>query len=204
MMDFGPFDDSSDALSAACSLILSKPNASVGHIKDPELALRVSTEYCAWMYYTPDDKYRMSMLTDQSDADDIQKKKRTCRLPSFVDDPRYQPWDLKYIFALHNHPFGGPLSLRDMRKIISLANFHEWVVETKGGKVPIAIIAFFSRSDRDHPSCDGYYQYTPETRALQEFSKTPDGWLRKELGTVTWINSTTYRINNEIHHIEGR
>ena len=52
MMDFGPFDSYTDALSEACSLILSKPNASVGHIQDLELALRVSTEYCAWLYPT--------------------------------------------------------------------------------------------------------------------------------------------------------
>ncbi|WP_395836207.1 hypothetical protein [Archangium violaceum] len=138
MMDFGPFDDYSDALSEACSLFLSKPNASVGHIKDLELAQRVSNEYCAWLYYTPEDRYQLSMLTDQSEADDFLKKKRTCRLPTFVDDQRYPPWSIKYVFALHNHPFGGPLSLRDMRQIISLANVHEWVVETKDGKVPIS------------------------------------------------------------------
>ena len=51
MMDFGPFDSFEDALNEACPLILSKPNASVGYIKDPELALRISTEYCAWLYY---------------------------------------------------------------------------------------------------------------------------------------------------------
>jgi hypothetical protein len=193
MMDFGPFDSYMEALNEACSLILSKPNASVGHIQDPELALRVSTEYCAWLYYTP----------DQPGADDFLKKKRTCRLPTFVDDERYPPWSIKYIFALHNHPFGGPLSLWDMRKIISLANAHEWVVETKDGMVPIAIVAFFSKADRVKPTCDGFYQYTPETRVLQEFIKTSDGWLRKDIGKVTWIDSTTYRLNGEVYHVGG-
>jgi len=195
MMDFGPFDDSSDALNAACSLILSKPNASVGHIKDPELALRVSTEYCAWLYYTPEDKYQMSMLTDQSEADDLQRRRRTCKLPPFVEDPRYYPWDIKYVFALHNHPFGGPLSKGDMHEIISLAKLHEWVVETKDGKIPIAIVAFFSNSSQGKPTCDGFYQYTPETRDLQRFTKVNGGWLQKRLGKVTWLNSTRYRLD---------
>jgi hypothetical protein len=106
--------------------------------------LRVSTEYCAWLYYTPEDKYQMSMLTDQSEADDLQRRRRTCKLPPFVDDPRHQSWNLKYIFALHNHPFGGPLSRGDMLEIISFAKMHEWVVDTKDGKIPIAIIAFLS------------------------------------------------------------
>lgn len=204
MMDFGPFNDYSDALSEACSLFLSKPHASVGHIKDPDLALRVSTEYCAWLYYTPENQYQMSMLTDQSDADDFQSKKKTCRLPAFVDDRRYPPWSIKYIFALHNHPFGGPLSLQDMRKIISLANMHEWVIETKDGRVPIAIVAFFSRPDRASPTCDGFYQYTPETRSLHVFTKTGDGWSRRDVGEVTWINSTTYRLGGRIYHMGGR
>lgn len=193
MLDFGSFDSYMDALSEACSLIMSKPNASVGHIKDPELALRVSTEYCAWLYYMPDGKYRMSMLTDQSEADDIQRRRRTCKLPRFVDDQRYSPWDIKYVFALHNHPFGGPLSQGDMHEIISWAKFHEWVVETKDGKIPIAIVAFFS--DQERPGCDGFYQYTPETRDMRRFIRMGGGWSWTQIGKVTWINSTTFRLD---------
>ena len=205
MTDFGPFASFEDALNEACPLILSKPNASVSHIKDPELALRVSTEYCAWLYYTPDDKYRMSMLTDQSDVGDLLTKRRTCRLPAFVDDRRYPPHSLKYIFALHNHPFGGPLSLADMHQIIAFANTHEWVVETKDGKIPIAIVAFFSRSD-DHskPTCDGFYQYTPETRYLLQFNRAQEGWRRDEIGQVTWINTTTYQLNGKTYRFGSK
>lgn len=199
MTDFGPFDDYADALSEACSLILSKPNASVTHIKDRELALRVSSEYCAWMYYTPDGKYRMSMLTDQSEADDLQRRRRTCKLPPFVDDPRFSPWDIKYVFALHNHPFGSPISRADMQEIINLAKVHEWVVETKDGRIPIAIVAFFSDSSSSQgaPACDGFYQYVPETRALLRFSRVNGEWLRKKLGKVTWLSSTTYRLDED-------
>jgi hypothetical protein len=193
---FGPFDSFSDALIAACPLILSKPNATVRHIQDPTLALRVSNEYCAWVYYTPDDKYEMSMLTDQSDPGDVINGRRTCRLSGFVDDRRYHPSSLKYVFAVHNHPFGGPLTRQDMANIIALANHHEWAVDTKEGKVPLAIVAFFSRStDPASPSCDGFYQYTPDTRTLDEWSR-PDGtWVRKKIGTVTWIDATHYRLD---------
>lgn len=195
MPDFGPFDDASDALGASCTLFLSKPNASVGHIKDSDVALRSSKEYCAWLYYTPDKKYQMSMMTDQSSSDDPQRKRRTCRLPAYVEDARFSAWDIKYIFALHNHPFGGALSLNDMRQIIALANLHEWVVETKSGRIPLAIVAFFSKPDREVPSCDGFYQYTPETRDLLRFVREGDAWLRQDLGKVTWLDANTYRLN---------
>jgi hypothetical protein len=195
MPGFGPYADYSDALSAACTVFLSKPNASVGDIKDPELAQRVSTEYCAWLYYTPEHQYQMSLLTDQSNADDLQKKRRTCRLPAFVDDPRFQSWDLKYVFALHNHPYGGPLSLPDMRQIVALANEHEWVVQTKRGKVPLAIVAFFAKPGSGEGTCGGFYQYTPETRDLYQFIQTNQGWRREDLGKVTWLDRNTFRLN---------
>ncbi|NOK36392.1 hypothetical protein HMI49_24605 [Corallococcus exercitus] len=65
LKNFGPFDVAADALSAACPLILSKPNASVVALQEaqPEVALRMATEYCAWLYATPDGRYEMSMLS---------------------------------------------------------------------------------------------------------------------------------------------
>jgi hypothetical protein len=170
---FGSYESFSDALIAACPVILSKPNATVRHIQDPELALRVSSEYCAWVYYTPDHKYEMSMLTDQSDPDDVVAGRRSCRLPPLVDDKRYLSSTLKYFLAVHNHPFGSRLSLQDMRGIIGYANYHEWVVDTREGKVPISIIAFYSNSvDSSSPTCDGFYQYTPKTNELHQWART--------------------------------
>ena len=65
-----------------------------------------------------------------------------------------------------------------------------------GGKVPIAIIAFFSNStDPRKPSCDGFYQYTPETRTLDQWANTPTGWRPKKLGTVTWLSNGRYRLD---------
>ena len=200
MRGFGPFDSFADALKAACPLILSKPHANVGHLKasDPRLAFRVSTEYCAWLYYTPDHRYEMSMLTDQSATDDLLTGRRSCVLPAFVDDPRYSPGELKYIFALHNHPFGGPPSPGDLLFSDEMANLHAWAIETKNSKILLSIIAFFSNSaDPERPSCDGFFQYVPATREMLKWTHTQGIWTREELGTVTWLNEKTYRLDKK-------
>lgn len=68
MPGFGPFSNFSDALLAACPLILGKPHAMAGRPTDENFRLRwkLSQEYCAWLYYTPDDKYEMSMLVAET------------------------------------------------------------------------------------------------------------------------------------------
>lgn len=200
LKNFGPFASFSDALKATCPLILSKPNASVVHLqeKDPQLARRVSTEYCAWLYYTPEDRYELSMLTDLKDPGDHLNGRASCRLPPNVDDPRYPPSSLKYIFILHNHPFASELSERDIFLAAAMANAHELVVETQGRKVPLAVIAFFSASrDSEHPTCDGFYQYIPATRELFIWSSTGGSWTSKRIGTVSWISPTKFNITRE-------
>lgn len=197
MRNFGPFDTYADALKAACPLILSKPNATVGHLKDsnPELAIRTSTEYCAWLYYTPEHQYEMSMLTDLSRPDDALAGRRSCILPTFVKDPRYQRGDLKYIFALHNHPFGSELSSLDLRFIEAKASIHEWEVQTKRDKVRLAIIAFFSKSkDPAAPRCDGFHQYVPATREIMTWTRTQEQWRQTRHGVVVWLDERSYRI----------
>jgi hypothetical protein len=61
----GPFESPQEGLLAACNRILRKPHATAGRKDHPqfEVRWRVSSEYCAWMYYTPDDKYLISKLT---------------------------------------------------------------------------------------------------------------------------------------------
>lgn len=197
MRGFGPFNSFSDALQAACPMILSKPNATMGHLQDtaPDLAFRVSTEYCAWLYYTPDHNYEMSLLTDQSAPDDLMTGRRSCILPASVEDARYPSSALKYIFALHNHPFGGLPSPGDLRFTDEMARLHAWAVETKDSKVLLSIIAFFSKSkDPKAPTCDGFYQYIPATLDMLKWTHAQGAWEREELGTVTWINETSYRI----------
>jgi len=196
--NFGPFDSFSDALKATCSLILSKPNATVVHLqeRDPALALRVSTEYCAWLYYTPAHKYELSMLTDVEDPGRALLKQSSCLLPPKVDDPRYPPSSIKYIFLLHNHPFAGELSDRDIHLAAAMANAHELIVQTKDRKVPLAVIAFFSNSsDLKNPTCDGFFQYIPLAGQLRKWTRIQDTWLCQQTGTVRWLNADDFRVD---------
>ncbi len=198
MPGFGPFDSYSDALMAACPLILSKPNATAGRIdsQDFQLRWRISSEYCAWLYYTPDDKYEMSLLTDQSRPTNGTMK--TCVLPPFVDDPRYSPSDIKYIFSLHNHPYADRLSPNDIQSIISYGNLHGFEVETRSRKVHLAVVAFFSNSnDFEHPTCDGFFEYIPLTGELLKWAPVHGQWKPKQIGTVDWIDATNYEIHWE-------
>lgn len=196
--DFGPFDSFSRALDATCSLVLSKPNAAVSHIADVEVALRSATEYCAWLYYTPSHRYELSMLTDQEEPGDYLHRNVSCLLPWSVDDPRYRPEEIQYIFYIHNHPLSGELSDRDIRLAVEMANVHGWVVETGAGQVPVAIIAFFSKAETgEKPTCDGAYQYIPATRELLRWIKAGNAWNRENMGTVVWHSSTNFSIQRE-------
>ncbi|HYO64819.1 MAG TPA: hypothetical protein VEU33_01945 [Archangium sp.] len=190
MKNFGPFESYADALLAACPLILSKPNATVGHLQDlnPELARRTATEYCAWLYYTPEHQYEMSMLTDLSRPDDVVAGRKSCVLPTFVSDPRYEQAELKYIFALHNHPFGSIISELDMHFIEEMASTHEWLIKTKNnGEILLSIIAFFSRSkDPTLPNCDGFYQYIPAVRSMVLWTQTHGRWKQEVIAPAIW------------------
>ena len=186
MPDFGPFDSFSDALLAACPLILSKPNATAGRVGDQDFRLRwrISSEYCAWLYYTPEHKYEMSMLTDQHKLDVLYGKK-SCVLPSYVEDSRYPPGNLKYIFALHNHPYGSALSVDDIRFIVSEGARHGFENTTKDGDLRLSIIAFFS-SRLTPPSCDGFHQYVPGTHQILKWTRASDRWRCEQTGLVDW------------------
>lgn len=200
LKNFGSYDTFSDALKAACPLILSKPNATVVHLqeRDPELALRVSTEYCAWLYYTPEHKYELSMLTDAAAPGSTMQGGASCLLPPNVDDSRYPPGSLQYIFILHNHPFAGELSRLDIRFAASMANAHGLVAKAGNRTIPLSVIAFFSNSkDAQAPTCDGFYQYIPATRELMRWSSTSGEWMGKKMGTVKWTSSTAFTIERE-------
>jgi hypothetical protein len=200
LKNFGPFDSFADALKAACPLILSKPNASVVHLldRDRQLASRVSTEYCAWLYLTPENKYELSMLTDLAAVGSSMNGETSCALPTTVDDPRYPPSSIKYIFCLHNHPFSGELSEKDIYFAAAMANAHEMIVAAQGRKVPLAVIAFFSNSrDPGNPTCDGFYQYIPATRELMKWTNSRGGWEGRKYGTVIWSGPSRFNIQRE-------
>jgi hypothetical protein len=198
MPGFGPFESYTHALMAACPLILSKPNATAGRVgsQDFQVRWRVSSEYCAWLYYTPEHKYEMSMLTDQAKPNLGDKK--TCDLPPFVDDPRYPPSSLKYVFALHNHPFEDSFSDSDIRRIVDYGVLHGFEADTKLKKVHLGIIAFFSRSaDPTHPTCDGFFEYVPGVGELLKWTQHQGNWVPESLGTVEWLNASEYRIHRK-------
>ncbi|MFL5351048.1 hypothetical protein [Archangium sp.] len=199
MQNFGPFDTYPDALKAACPLILSKPNAAVGYLQasSPELARRAATEYCAWLYYTPEHQYEMSMLTDLSRPEDLVTGNKSCRLPPFVSDSRYAPGDLRYIFALHNHPFGTILSPEDTQFIENMASLHEWSIKLQDDReILLSIVAFFSRSkDPAAPSCDGFYQYVPATRSMTLWTQNQGHWQRELIDPEVWDKPKHRRID---------
>lgn len=200
LKNFGSFDNPSDALKAACPLILSKPNATVVHLqqRDPKLALRVSTEYCAWLYYTPDNKYELSMLSDQEEPGDVLHGTASCLLPPNVEDPRYPPSSIKYIFLLHNHPFARKLSDFDIHFAVAMANAHELISKVGNREIALSVVAFFSNSrDAQRSTCDGFYQYTPATSELMRWTNTEGEWRKEKVGKVNWLSPTRFIITRE-------
>ncbi|MCP3063340.1 hypothetical protein LXT21_31630 [Myxococcus sp. K38C18041901] len=185
----GPFSSPSSALLAACRKILAKPNASAGAREHPdfEVRWRASSEYCAWVYYTPEQQYVMSKLTDQSRVDPLQRSK-SCLLPSMVDDPRYPADSIRYIYALHNHPYGSSLTESDIQFIVSEGMVHGFESETKDGRLRLSVVAFFSRSASE-PSCDGFHQYIPLTGQMLKWTRADASWRCEQTGSVRWSDT---------------
>lgn len=202
MPGFGPFDSLSDALISACPLILSQPRATAGRRDEQgfNVRWRVSSEYCAWLYYTPDGKYEMSMLVESSDPLPISElDERTCGLPAFVEDPRYPPGSLKHIYVLHNHPSPITLSNRDVQAIARAARIHGKYVETKDGKVPVSIVAFFANTyEPSRPACDGFFEYNVANYELVKWMPDSEGrWQRRKVGTITIPSEGPHRFTPE-------
>ncbi|MGZ3458045.1 MAG: hypothetical protein ACXU86_06010 [Archangium sp.] len=195
MPGFGPFQTYSDALLAACPLILSLPNAVTVRPSNPNFKLywELSTEYCAWIYYTPDKQYEMSMVatnTSQGDA-----KMRTCDIPSHIRDSRYSDGSLGYVFVIHNHPVGNELSRRDIRFVFNQGVLHGFSFEAGEREIPIGIIAFFSKGGPGNASCDGFFQYTPLTGELLRWTVDGTSGLKKEqYGVVRWKDAENFEI----------
>jgi hypothetical protein len=190
----GSFDSFEDALLASCRKIIAKPNATAGR-KDQQdfwTRWRVSTEYCAWIYYTPEDKYEVSRLTDQSEIDPADRS-RTCLLPPLVEDRRYPPDSIKYICSLHNHLYDDTLSNRDIEAIVSEGRSHGFASTTKDGVRVLSIVAFFS-NHLENPTCDGYYQYVPATGKLFKFTNEEGSWSCRQTGIVTWTDGTHFSV----------
>ncbi|WP_375755775.1 hypothetical protein [Corallococcus exercitus] len=196
MPGFGPFDTYSDALISACSMMLKQPHATAGRKSDMNFRLRwdLSQEYCAWIYYTPDERFEMSMMSVTTIQD--ARGKRSCRLPPKVDDARYPPESLGYVYLLHTHPYEGELTEQDIRYIVAMGQEHGWEVKTKAGMLRLSLVAFFSASNEPaNPTCDGFFQYTPTTGDLSKWTQERNQWRRQSIGSVNWIDAEHYRID---------
>ncbi|WP_224371171.1 hypothetical protein [Hyalangium versicolor] len=191
----GPFDTYSQALFSACRKIFTKPRSSAGR-KPPETALReeqeafrlrrrVATEYCAWMYYTPDNQYAISLLTDQADPDPTGTTKR-CIPPPFVEDRRYPSESIQYIVVLHNHTFDTAISTKDVRFIVDQGNLHGFEPKTKDRDRRLSVVAFFS-NEHENPTCDGFYTYTPYTGKILKWTRDGRQWTCMQTHVVKWL-----------------
>jgi hypothetical protein len=194
--NFGPFDTRWDALLAACPLILSQPNATAGRMGDTsyDVRWRTSNEYCAWLYYTPDDKYEMSLLVESTEPA-FSNRERRCKAPAFVHDKRYPQSSLKHLYFLHNHSaVPTNLSDYDIAAVVRIAQIHGSFVETREGKIPVSIIAFISNSYVPQPSsCDGFYEYSHGSAEVTRWIPGSHGqWQKTKAGTVTWHNETKF------------
>lgn len=198
MPGLGPFDSRLEALAAACPLVLGQRNASAGREGSLsfEMRWRSATEYCAWLYYTPDNKYELSMLVESTEPVPPGKHhERRCKAPAFVDDPRYPPRSLRYIYFIHNHASAPTnLSEDDIRATIKAARIHGPYADTAEGRVPIGVIAFYSNSyPPSAKACDGFYEYVWGSNMVLQW--TPDregGWRKTKAGTVRWFNEVDF------------
>lgn len=195
MPGFGPFDSFSDALIAACPLVMGMPHANAGRPSNPNFKLhwRLSREYCAWVYRTPENMFEMSMLTASPAQDDPDK--RQCTLPPHVDDARYTQQQLGYVFVVHNHPAGTEFSMNDISFILEQGLLHGWTVKTNTREIPLAIIAFFSNEGAASASCGGFYQFTPVSGELVKWVVDKEGsWTYAPYGKVRYLGGLDYEI----------
>ncbi|WP_157231867.1 hypothetical protein [Hyalangium minutum] len=191
----GPFDSYTTALETACEHFLKKPHSSAGR-KPPSTALReeqvafelrwrVSKEYCAWMYYTPDGKYKISKLTDVTKSNAFGKKVN-CLIPSKVEDRDYPSDSIKYVFLLHSHPYDTPISEDDILFLEREGERHGFDPETQDRKkLRISIVAFFSHDD-GAPACDGFYIYSAQTTRIFKWTRTQGHLACEQTHVVDW------------------
>jgi hypothetical protein len=195
----GPFKKPFEALIAACPRILSLPNAVAGRPDafNYRLYWDISTEYCAWIYYTPAGLYEMSWIgTNEAQSD---KQRRNCDLPPYVSDSRYPDEQIRYVLAIHGHPVPNELSKGDLGYIIEAGRRHGLAFTSKDGQVKLGIVAFFTEGDRSNIRCDGFFQYTPFTGELLKWTRSEQSeWESEKIGTVRYKWNADGRLEIDI------
>ena len=195
--NFGPFKTAAEAVFSACPLILSQPNAVAGRKSDPSFNtyFRLSTEYCSLLYYTPDKMFEMSMLA--TEYAQSAPEARTCPYVSRVEDPRYPPDSLVYVYLLHTHAYEEELSDRDISAIIALGREHGFKTTTESGEIRLGIIAFFSNGSYDLPTCDGFFEYIPYTGNMSKWTVKDGQWTSHPYADVVWVSPSDYMIKRK-------
>jgi hypothetical protein len=193
----GSFKTPLDALLYACPRLLSLPDAQStprtevtrqGNVYI-ERSWDNSTEYCAWIYATPEGQYEISWIaTNELQSRDYLKK---CDLPfrvadpRYADDPEYPDRKIIYVLAIHNHSVPSVLTSGD---IAYITNVDRYIKESlhDNGQADLGIVAFFTPDGHDKASCGGFFQYTLSTNVIQKWTANEDGeWRPSTVATVS-------------------
>ncbi|PTL81208.1 hypothetical protein [Vitiosangium sp. GDMCC 1.1324] len=196
MSDFGRYANVSDAILAACPVILRQPHAMIPvprNHQDFSVYWKTASEYCAWLYSVDGEHVEMSLLTTSPVQDD--PSRRRCDLPAHVADKRHSDAAVAYLVMLHNHPGGDSISLPELYAIAGMARIHGPTTRVRGQQVSISIAAFFGRERDGKPECAGFYHYVP-ARSDEIIRYTLDeGRLKKNVvARVAWSSDGTPKI----------
>jgi hypothetical protein len=196
MPDFGSYSSVSDALLAACPVILRQPHAVIPVPRDHQnfsVYWRTASEYCAWLYSVDGEQVEMSLLTTSPVQDD--PTRRRCDLPAQVVDRRKPEAAAAYLVMLHNHPGGERISPPDLRAIAEMARIHGPTAQLQGKQISISVAAFFGRMRDEEPECAGFYHYVP-ARSDEMLQYTVDNGrlMRKVVARVAWSDAETPKI----------
>ena len=191
MPDFGSFTSVSDALLAACPVIIRQPHASIPVSRTDQnfsVYWRTASEYCAWLYSVDGAQVDMSLLTTSPVQDD--PSRRRCDLPAQVVDRRHPEAAVAYLVMLHNHPGGERISPPDLQAIAGMARIHGPTTRLQGQQVSISVAAFFGRARDGKPECAGFYHYVP-ARSDEMLRYTIDNGrlMRKVVARVVWSDA---------------
>ncbi|MGZ3458183.1 MAG: hypothetical protein ACXU86_06700 [Archangium sp.] len=196
MPDFGPFSSISDAILAACPVLMRQPHALIPVPRTHQnfgVYWRTASEYCAWLYSIDGEHVEMSVLTTSPVQDD--PSMRRCDLPAHVVDKRHSDAAVAYLVMLHNHPGSERISIPDLYAIAGMARIHGPTTRFQGQQVSISIAAFFGRERDGKPECAGFYHYVPARSDEIIRYTVDDGRLeRNVVARVAWSADGTPKI----------
>lgn len=194
--NFGAYPSVSDALLAACPVIIRQPNAVIPVPRNHQnfgVYWRTASEYCAWLYSVDGEQVEMSLLTTSPVQDD--PSRRRCDLPAQVIDRRKPEAAVVHLVMLHNHPGGESVSPPDLQAIAEMARIHGPTTHFQGRRISISVAAFLGRMSNDKPECAGFYHYAP-ARSDEMLRYTIDNGrvTRQVVARVVWLEDGTPKI----------